>query len=506
MIFKSDCKLPPPKVYPGWYTKNNRSGTVLSMPEWYRGEAKRWFEEMKDNEKYDATYFSIKADCLKSWLLKSFPKISINEAKTILFEIEENSEDNHNVDDMGNTEDSCGYGDMVVDLQDRDQDLMETDPVIQQDSLDMFASDEEIVEDIEMNRTDKDRIIKQCCENMSETSLVNESGLPDFVKHSRLYKGKRDEFVRQFIDQTFEVSSSQEIVCGFTQLPSFVKEHQYLQEKLSHKSKEEMSSLRALKNLEGVCNDLKKDPSQEAYNLRVILTSSIICPRYGVPKIDETDSVIRAAKKVKKAFCTGEESILRVGGRKKRSVYPTEVNEMAIESWELDGTTVEPNQHSRPETALKDGSDTVPNRLQVLTDDEAYAEFKDKYEEKVKAAMKTQCDSVKEKYKFKPESVSKDRVMKILQRKQELFPSKKWFVQRKPPQTKINNDHSTGLCKDCHANHLNYERLHKFCKKFCHCKTDKCPNWVCFCEEDPEDCHCSHECDCDDCISCQVRY
>ena len=139
--------------------------------------------------------------------------------------------------------------------------------------------------------------------------------------------------------------------------------------------------MRALKNLEDVCTELKQDPSQEAYNLRVILTSSIICPRYGVPKINETDSVVRAAKKVKKAFCTGEESILRVSGRKKRNVYPKEVFDMAVEYWEKDGTTVEPNKHARPQTALKDGCDTVPNRLQVLTDDEAYAEFKNKYEE-----------------------------------------------------------------------------------------------------------------------------
>ena len=227
----------------------------------------------------------------------------------------------------------------------------------------------------------------------------------------------------------------------------------------------------------------------------------MICPRYGVPKIDETEAVIKAAKKVKKSFCIGEESTLKVKDWKRGNLYPKEVFDLAVESWENDATTVEPNQHARPKSALKDGSETVPSRFQILTDDEAYAEFKDKYEERVKAVMKKECEGIRGKYRNKPEGVTKDKVMATLNRKENMFPRKIWFVQRKPPQTKINNDHTTGLCKDCHANHLNYERLVQFCKKACHCKTDQCPNWVCDCEEDPEDCDCRNGCECENCMS-----
>ena len=509
MLLKSDCVLSPPTHWPGKYSKDNKSGTLLTVPEWHIQEAMKWFNEMKENEKYDGTYFSIKAGCLQAWLRKSFPKTSINESKALLFEIEDKNGDNVTnpvEDNEVNSEDVAGGNtDMVVDFSHGEPEVMEIDPIIQQDSPDMFESDdEEKMDDVVLNRKEKDLCIKQWCEKMFEDLLVNENELPDFVKQSRMYKDKREEFVCHFIDQTFESSSSQEIVCGFTQLPSFVKEHDYLKQKLNHKTREEMSTLRILKNVEDVCKELRKDPSQEAFNQRVLLVASIICPRYGVPKIDETDNVIRAAKKVKKSFCIGEESTLRVSDRKKKKVYPSEVFDMAVESWENDATTIEPNQHSRPQTALKDGNETVPSRLQVLTDDEAYAEFKDKYQEKVREAMKKQCEGIREKYRGKCEGVSKDRIMRTLENKQKMFPSKQWFVQRKPPQTKINNAHTTGLCKDCHSNHLNYERLLKFCKKSCHCKTDKCPNWLCVCGEEPDDCKCNHGCGCDDCMSCKV--
>ena len=93
------------------------------------------------------------------------------------------------------------------------------------------------------------------------------------MKASKLYKQKKEEFICHYIDNTFETSSSQDIVCGFTQLPSFVKEHRYLKEKLNHKSNADKSTLRILKNIEGVCKELRNNPSQEAFQQRVVLVA-----------------------------------------------------------------------------------------------------------------------------------------------------------------------------------------------------------------------------------------
>ena len=497
MITMSECTLPRPKGWPGKYNKNHRSGTLISKEDWRKEEAKKWVDEMKKSVKYDDSYFSVKALRLQFWLRKTFPKISIKEARTILYELEEVTDDvSGNDETLDRNEDEDG-----------NLEAMETDDVQPPGSPDLFDSDPEQMEEDEqcrMNRHEKDILIKQSCENIDKEMIENEETLPDFVKHSRLYKEKKDVYIRTYIDKIFETSSSQDVATSFTQLPGFVKDHKYVHEKLSHRSKEEMSSWRILKNINDVCKELRKDPSQEAFQQRVVLTASVICPRYGVPKIDETESVINAAKKVKKAFCIGEQNTLKINPRKKREIFPKEVFDFATESWETGATIPEPAQHRRPESAPNDGMETIPARLQILTDGEAYEQFKDKYQEKVRGVMGNHCEKMRDKYRNKTESVTKEKILETLSRKEMVFPSKSWFLLRKPPQTKVNYDHTTGLCKDCHSNHLNYESLHKFCKKFCHCKTHQCPNWICVCPEEEEDCKCKHECECDDCMSCQV--
>ena len=73
------------------------------------------------------------------------------------------------------------------------------------------------------------------------------------------------------------------------------------------------------------------------------------------------------------------------------------------------------------------------------------------------------------------------------------FPSKSWFLQKKPAQTKVNYDHTTGLCKDCHMSQVNYETVLKYAQSLCLCKTNDCPNWTCLCGEE-DDCSCNPTC------------
>ena len=96
-----------------------------------------------------------------------------------------------------------------------------------------------------------------------------------------------------------------------------------------------------------------------------MLTASVICPRYGVPDIDETKNVINAAKKLKKKFFGGEQSTLEVEARKKKELFPQKVFEFAYESWEKDATIPEPAQHTRPESAVSDGEEKMPVRLMM---------------------------------------------------------------------------------------------------------------------------------------------
>ena len=289
---------------------------------------------------------------------------------------------------------------------------------------------------------------------------------------------------------------------SYSQLPDFVKDSSYVDKKLSHLKKKQLSSWRVLKNINGILKELQKNNSKEAFNQRVMLVSSVICPRYGVPEIDETRNVIEAAKKLNRSFLTGDQSTLTVEQPKRKEVYPKEVQEIATECWMNDATIPEPNKHQRPQCAPVDlGGETIPQRLQVMTNDDAYQQFKEKYSHKVEAAMKRKCESLRAKHLAK--TSYNTAVNARIDKMEGLFPSKGWFITKKPPETKVNNDHTTGLCKDCYSAQENFNTLQKYAKSNCHCKTTLCPNWNCFCGEEG-DCQCDPVCSCDDCASCQV--
>ena len=204
----------------------------------------------------------------------------------------------------------------------------------------------------------------------------------------------------------------------------------------------------------------------------------------------------------------GETSVLKVPDKKKPEYFPPEVFDLAVDSWIKRATKPDPSKHIRPHKTLKDGDETIPTIWQVVSDDHAYEQFKENERENVREIMKNHCASLREKYSAKEDSETKQKIMKRIEKREEAFPGKTWFLARKPPQTKMLNDFATALCKDCNEALLNYETLSKYCKKYCKCKTQNCPNWICDCEDEEEDCDCDPKkipCQCDVCESCQVN-
>ena len=502
MLKASHCELSPPKKYPGKYGRNNQDGTLMTKGEWIQSEAKVWVDRMKNHESYDASYFSVKVDCLLKWLKKTFHKITTKEIKAILYELEEGTENPPEV--VTTAEEGQGTEDPSEDVEQMEMDYDERPK-----SPDMFDSDE-MEEEASLTRVEKENLIKEYAGKIDKDIIEREDSLPEFVKNSRIYKQQREEYIAEFVDRLFDRYTSQDIANSMSQLPNFIQSNMKMKDWVNKRSKVEMSNLRVLKTLNETCKELQKNASREAYEQRIALVAGVTCPRYGVPDIDETQNVIAAAKKLKKSFFGGEQSTLRVEERKKREIFPQKVFEFAMESWEKDATIPEPAQHQRPGSAITDGNEKLPARLQVLTNDEAYEQFKDNYKEKVHDVMKEHCEKIKLKYEKVPDNTTKLKILESLSRKEYLFPGKTWFLQQKPPQTKANKDHSTGLCKDCQEGHLNYETLLKFVKKTCDCRTDRCPNYVCICQvpddtQAPDDCYCSRECECQECLSCQVK-
>lgn len=501
MMKTSDCTLPPPKPYPGHINHNNMGGTLLSKQDWVKFECKIWVDEMKQLETYDISYFSIKVTCLHNWLKKTFPKVSWKTLKEILYDLEKecDAEENH-----ANSESEDNDREL-------DEDIMDADNDGGNESSDMFDSDSDKMEEDEpLTRNGKIKTIRWYVDKVDECQLNNQENVPEFVKNSNTYKAAKNEFIKRFIDHQFENSSSQEIAASHSQLPIWVQTHTYLKEKFKHRTKGELAKYRMIKNVNETCKELRNNPSKSAFHQRAMAIAAIICPRYGVPEgIEETRDVIEAAKLMKQNLFTGNHSILEPKPRKKKEVFPKPIFELADDFWLNKATMVEPDQHRRPDKVLNDGCETIPTRLQIMTDDEAYEQFKEDNEEKVKAVMKSYCDDKRLNYTNKKDSKYKARVLETLDRMQDRFPGKGWFLKTKPPQTKANNEHSTGNCKDCYSIELNYETLLKAARKNCKCRTDSCQGWQCTCEleegETDEDCSCSKVCHCDVCDQCQVR-
>ena len=102
MISTGDLKLPDSLKYPGKLNRNNKCGTLLSRPEWLMEEGKKWITHMKYNDKYDNSYHSVKAKVLHTWLLKTFKKVSWDEVKKLLYDLEANIDDDIEIENSTN--------------------------------------------------------------------------------------------------------------------------------------------------------------------------------------------------------------------------------------------------------------------------------------------------------------------------------------------------------------------------------------------------------------------
>ena len=91
-----------------------------------------------------------------------------------------------------------------------------------------------------------------------------------------------------------------------------------------------------------------------------------------------------------------------------------------------------------PMAPMDESGETIPKRLQVLTTDEAYQKFHENYKSKVGEAMKRKCEMIRSKHST--ESDYNKTIKERLNRMEKLFPSKSWFISRKPQQTKMNQN------------------------------------------------------------------
>ena len=239
---KTDITFSNPLRYPGKKNRNNKNGSLLTKEEWIKGEVSKWVEILKDTPKYDNTPHSEKAWVLSFWLNKTFKGITIKYAKELLYDCETNIDNREELKRNENLDETSDSDDEYNVLEGNVEQGIES-------SQDMFesTSDEDMETDRELTRSEKEKIIEEHINKISENMLNNEEQIPEFVRNSHAFKKSKEDFVLQYVNQLFDQSSSQDIAMSYSQLPKFVQSNKYIDQKLNTKGKKQLSSWRVTK-------------------------------------------------------------------------------------------------------------------------------------------------------------------------------------------------------------------------------------------------------------------
>ena len=294
-----------------------------------------------------------------------------------------------------------------------------------------------------------------------------------------------------FLDE----ESSRQILCKESDTPEVVVESSEFHNRLKHLTKKEKSEVVSLNKVQKTIQVLHQNPGKEAKDQIKIIAASLTSEKYGVPDLDVNWREEKVISEMKIRLLSGQDNILTVPQKKTRKVLPTAVADIASKYWELI-TTLEPSKHRHLKTVVMDGCEAMPTRYQTTTDEEAYQGFQEKYSDEIMEIMKKHGQEMYEKFSTRRDSKDKEYRLQHALELGNKFPSKTWFLGQRPPEVKMLNDHTTGLCKVsslmfklfqylpqqmCESIRINYEKYVKEMKRFCHCRTKICHNWECIC-------------------------
>ena len=178
----------PLNVYPGKFSRNNPSGTLLSREQYLYEEAKKWVSFMKENPKYKSTWRTDKAKVLLSHLLKL--KVSDGKGKKLCYpecvKILEQAEAAHPVHSFDEVEGPDEENNLAKGRQETSQTIAEMQLVSSDESMDKDWNVESIVRD-RSGRTNLEIEIAKVLEK-SDKDIFESEGIEGRVKQSLKYK------------------------------------------------------------------------------------------------------------------------------------------------------------------------------------------------------------------------------------------------------------------------------------------------------------------------------
>ena len=544
-ISQRDCPADPAPQYPGKYSRINPNGSILSKQEFLDSAVKAWVDHFKESEKYESTRLSNKVTYLmqhlkhyktarltkkvvQAMLVKAEIPVEIGERKDNSVESVNDEVTEEVTEEVVDGQDHAAQEameeenveDAIMDIEEEgnmqfepnpdtlvDDDTENTGSEKESDDMESSSSDEDDNERIK--RSERELEIKKWLD-MSDGDLFEmDQDVPSVVKKCRRYAKRKSDFVKKYIED-MDYQNSQEVLESYSQNPDIVKQSKVLKRKLEHLNYEERATKLALKSVSNSIAQLRKCPGSRSKNQVKEAVALVSHHRWGTPKLDEKISwrLKKEAKEMKINLLTGKEALLTPPPKKKRKIVPDEVKEKADKHWQ-ETTIPEPSVHRRMKKQRnnidENAAETVPIRWQHLSNKEQYKNFKEEYSGEITVILRKHGEENIRKLEGRPDSEDKERRLEMYGKMEEKFPSESWYQDQKPPEVKPLCDHTTGLCRICEAASLNFITLKKTLKRLCVCKTDSCPDWVCFCDPEEDD-TCSCHCACDSCSHCEVCF
>ena len=424
----------PTEVYPGRFSRNNPGGSLKNREEFILQKAQEWYSYVKDNPKYDISWRSNNVATLRKYLVKfkvySAKSKKLNHAAcSKLLEMVESS-----------TKKKEGNPNVESRVQEMDDETKEDTDDSEDDNWNENVRHREGRTSYEKSLAD---ILKQSDSELFESGLEIE----EHLKCSPKYKSRRDRYAVSYFESNFNNTSLEEIIKLSQNIPDAVKESSFYGSLIKDFSKEEKCHVVAIDSIRETLRLLSEHPSPETRLQRKIIIASLTSLEYGVPptlgihRREEQD-----ARKMKLRLLTNKSSLLDLPPQTSRKVFPTEVNELAVEHWKRI-TVIDPSKHKKLRKTLKDDEETLPTRWQTTTNSEAYESFRELYSEDIREIMTHFARKYKEKFLDMPPSTDRTYRLKYAEEIPNKFPSITWYLDKKPPEIKLMHDYSTGLCK-----------------------------------------------------------
>ena len=481
----------PTPPYPGLWHRNNTDGIMISKMEYLQNHTNQWLDYVKNNKSYEETFMADKAKVLILHLQgkrKSDPNfVTHNQCRQLITRAELwLQQKEHSETPPEDETDSEHNGGKQSDQQES--------PHVEHNLLDEFSDNESLDDDWDDgwdkgDRSTEDKILRQflsrtdseifesnispedflgfkvsnrkkfksrreaysrkVLDNLSDKDLFQsgEVVINKHIRESKVYEGRKEHFSSTYYEENLEGQSSQEILSVMSQTPSVVIESETFKNRISHLSKKERAEMAALKSARDTVKSLDENPSIEGREQKKQIIASLTSLRFGPPEFGLSWREEKDVIEMKRKLLSGEERILKVLPHKRKQIFPIEVTQAAKQHWE-EITQVDPSKIRRPNKAAKDGEETVPTRFQVTTNEEAFQSFKEQYSDQVEQIMLREAKEQEERLLKRKDSEDKENRLQYVRTKlPKKFPCLSWFIEQRPQEVKLMNDHSKGMCK-----------------------------------------------------------